>query len=408
MKKLINLLLGYGEWRIVGAFPERMLNLCAQHRLTFWHLRWTDSATFTFRTPLTARKQVEELARRAMCEAELLSRHGTGAFLTALRKRWGFLTGLALCLFAVSILSRFLLTVEVIGCKTVSPAVILSELHRLGVRPGAYGPSIDEGQTANEALLALPQLSYMVINLHGTRAEVIVEEAVPPPELLDENTPANVVAAADGIIVDIRADSGRALFAEGDIVAAGEVLIAGAMDLQEPQYSSIDLGWLVVRASGSVRARTWRTLEESVPISAWEKQYTGREATRYTLKILWKELDFFKNSSISYERYDKISCTRMLTVAGREMPLGLTTVVIREYALAEVPLRVEDAEQRLTQILEQRLTSLMDANEGKVLRTDLVTRITDGTLTVTLLAECEEEIGRTVELPGETGRVQAN
>lgn len=405
MKKLINLLLGYAEWQITGAFPERMLNLCARNRITFWHMHWLDSTTFTFRTPLFAKKQVEELAERAMCEARMLRRSGMGATALKLGKRWGFLIGLALCLFAVGVLSRFLLTVEVTGCKTVSPAIILAELERLGVCPGAYGPSIDKRETANEALLSLPQLSYMIINIHGTRAEVIVEESIAPPELLDKSIPADVVAAADGIIVDIRADSGRPLRQKGDIVAAGEVLIAGAMDLQEPQYSNIDLGWLVVRASGSVRARTWRTLEESIPLTATEKCPTGEEQVFYSLKILWDKLDFFKNSSISYERYDKITSTRMLTVAGREMPLGLITVTAQEYTVKSAPLDVEEAETRLTQILESRLSALMDANGGKVLRTDLVKRITGDVLTVTLLAECEEEIGRTVDLPGEVGRI---
>ena len=39
MKKLINLLQGYVELKVTGAFPERLLNLCAQHRLRFWKLR---------------------------------------------------------------------------------------------------------------------------------------------------------------------------------------------------------------------------------------------------------------------------------------------------------------------------------------------------------------------------------
>lgn len=405
MKKLINLLLGYVEWQITGAFPERMLNLCAQHRLAFWHLRWVDDTTFTFRTSLTDKKQVMELAGRAMCEAAICSRRGLGSAALELGKRWGFLIGLALCLFAVGFLSRFLLTVEVVGCKTVPPAIILTELERLGVRPGAYAPSINKREIANEALLSLPQLSYMVINIYGTRAEVTVEETVEPPELLDENTPADIVATADGIIVDIRTDSGQALCQDGDIVAAGEVLISGKMDLQEPQYSNIDLGWLVVRATGSVRARTWRILEESIPLTTGQKNYTGDELTHYSLKILWGQLDFFKNSSISYERYDKITSTQLLTVAGREMPLGLTTVTVREYTLTEAPLNVEDAEMRLRELLDARLSALMDAHDGKILRADLVTRLTEDTLTVTLLAECEEEIGRTVEFPGETGRV---
>lgn len=405
MKKLINLLRGYTEWQITGAFPERMLNLCAQHRLRFWHVRWLDNTTFTFRTVLSDSKKVSELAQKAMCEVKTLARRGMGAAALAVGKRWGFLLGLAVCLTAVSVLSRFLLVVEVSGNETVPDAIILSELQRLGVRPGVYGPNVEVREVANEALMNLPELSYMAINMYGTRAEVLVREAVRQPDLLDEQTPADVVAVTDGIILDIRTDSGQALFQDGDIVAEGEVLISGTMDLQEPLYSESDLGYLVVRAAGSVRARTWRTLEESIPLNMGTKEYTGAEETLYSLKILWGQLDFFENSSISYGRYDKITCTRMLTVAGREMPLGLITTTVREYTVTQAPLDVEEAEQRLKQVLQKRLSDLMDANDGIVLRSDVVARIEGDVLTVSLLAECEEEIGRTVELPGETGRV---
>ena len=52
MKRLINWLLGYVEVRAEGAFPERLLNLCAQNRLAFWGLSWGDETSFTFRIRL--------------------------------------------------------------------------------------------------------------------------------------------------------------------------------------------------------------------------------------------------------------------------------------------------------------------------------------------------------------------
>ena len=94
----------------------------------------------------------------------------------------------------------------------------------------------------------------------------------------------------------------------------------------------------------------------------------------------------------------------MLTVAGRQLPLGLVTTEIWEYTVEEGRADTDAAARRLEQVLTARLAALMDANEGTVLRTDVVERVTDGVLTVTLLAECEEEIGRTVKRPGETGR----
>lgn len=406
MKKLINRLRGCRRWRITGDFPERMLNLCGLRRLPFWQLRRVDEFTVEFSAPLSASRQVEELAARAGCTARGLKRYGLGADVAALGRRWGFVAGLAICLTAVSFLSRFLLVVEVKGNTTVPTAVILSELSRLGVRPGAFGPSIQEKEVANEALLALPGLSYMAVNIYGTRAEVAVAEAVEPPELLDEGTPADVVAAADGIILSLRADSGRAMFAVGDIVAAGEVLLAGRMDLPEPVGGTEDMGVLAVRASGSVRARTWRMLEESIPLTAGVKTYTGAETTRCALQFLWTYTEFFQNSSISYPMCDKITCTRMLTLAGRQLPVGVVSTTYREYTVSDAPLDAAEAEKTLRALLTQRLSALMDAHDGVVLRSDMTARVEDGRLTVTLLAECEEEIGRTVELPGETGHIR--
>ena len=308
-------------------------------------------------------------------------------------------------MLAVGFLSRFVLVVEVTGNERVPTAVILSQLQRAGVRPGAYGPAIREREAASNALLGLPELSYLAVNIYGTRAEIIVREVEKAPELLEEDVPADIVAAADGIIEDIQTDAGRAMFQDGDVVAKGETLISGVLDLKEPEGGTVDLGSLVVHAAGNVTARTWRTLEETIPLTSRVKEYTGEESRSWGLKILWFDLDFFENSSISSGRYDKITETAELTLFGRPMPAALTTVTRRGYTLREEPVDGEQAAKELEELLWFRLEELMAARKGEVLRTDFVTRQEDGRLTVTLLAECREEIGRTVEREGEVGRI---
>ena len=66
MSKLFDLLGGYVELEASGAFPERLLNLCAQERVRFWRLRWQDETSFTFRVALRDRKRLDGLAQRAM------------------------------------------------------------------------------------------------------------------------------------------------------------------------------------------------------------------------------------------------------------------------------------------------------------------------------------------------------
>lgn len=406
MKKLINLLRGYVELAVTGAFPERLLNLCAQNRLQFWKLCWIDETSFTFRVALKDRKRLDELAQRSMCELSERGRRGAAAVAERmLERRWGFLAGVALCFLAVSFLSRFLLVIEVTGNDTVPTAVILSQLQRAGVRPGAYGPAIPEKEAANTALLGLPELSYMAINIYGTRAEVVVHEAEKKPEMLEEGTPADVVAKADGIIEDIHPDTGRAMFQDGDVVAKGEVLISGDLDLKEPEYGTVDLGHLIVHAAGTVTARTWRTLEETIPVTVQAKEYTGEERTGRGIKILWFDLNFFQNSSISGGRCDKMTKTEQLTLFGRPWPVWLTTTTLRGYGLVQREIDREGAAAQLQEVLLFRLNRQMEANGGEVLSTGFDLREEGGRLTVTLLAECREDIGRTVERDGDVGRV---
>ncbi len=405
MQKWTNFLQGSVAVQVQGAFPERFLNLCAQEGVVFWGVEFPNDHTLRLQVLRRHLGRLRPLAEKAMCRVEQQKQAGIPAFLAGFRRRYALLVGFALCLCAVAVLSRFVLTVEVQGNESIPTRVILEELKRQGVCPGAYGPSIDERQAGNRALLNLDGLAWISINLHGTRAEVLVRETVPKPEIVDEQTPAHVVAGASGIVTQVEVMSGQAVVAEGDTVVAGEVLISGDIDLPEPLYSEADFGILTVRAEGRVYARTWRTLSAAIPLEAQVKAYTGAETSRWSLTIFAHRLQIYKNGGISYDRYDKIKETHTLTLpGGRELPLTLTKETVREYDVVTVPIDTDAGEELLRQRLEERLAELLAPKGGQVCRTEFTAVRRDGLLTVTLVAECSEEIGMTMELDGEVGR----
>ena len=405
MQKIINFFRGSVLYTVTGAFPERFLNLCAQNAVAFWGLEWLDDHTLRLCFARKDAKKVRTLAEKVMCQAKAARRAGVPFFLAKFRRRYAFLAGLALAVAAVCVLSRFILTIEVTGNRAVSTAVILSELNRQGVRVGAYGPSIDEKVVSQEALLRIPALSWMAVNLHGTRAEVIVREKVPKPDIVDRTVPSHVVSAATGIITHMEVLEGQPLFQEGDTVLAGEILISGVIDVPEPQYADTDLGTRITHAMGNVWARTWRTLEARIPLEAQVKRYTGEEVTRYSLGILDRRLNFYGNSGISLDTYDKITSSHSLTLpGGRVMPLVLRVERYRGYATEPVALDAEAARTLLEERLLERLDGLV-GEDGEVLRTDFTVREENGILVVTLLAECREQIGRVVEFEGQVGHI---
>ena len=174
MKRLMNFLRGMADLRVTGLFPERLINLCAQNGVEFWGVEWLDEHTLRLTVRRRHLRQLRELAQRVGCDVSQEGSRGLPDFLIRFRTRYAFLTGLALSLCAVAFLSQFILTVEVKGNERVPTAVILSQLRQLGVRPGVYGPGLDRQQLAQETLREMEELSWVGINLHGTRLEVIV------------------------------------------------------------------------------------------------------------------------------------------------------------------------------------------------------------------------------------------
>ena len=405
MRSVINFLRGSVCVAVSGPFPERFLNLCAQSGVGFWDLAWEGGQSLRLRVLRRDAGRAVELAERAGCTASLEGRAGLPAFLAGFRRRYALLAGLALALAAVCLLSQFILTVEVSGNETVPSAVILMELSRQGVRPGAYGPGLDLRRISQEALRRIEGLSWMSVNLHGTRAEVLVRERSPAPELRDETTPAHIVAAADGILEDVEVLEGQALFREGQAVLAGEVVISGVVDLKEPQYATVDAGQRLVHARGNVWASTYRTLEACIPLEAQTKVYTGEGETAWALTVLGHTFNFFGKGSISAAGYDKMTTTHILTLpGGREMPLALTETEYRAYETQSAAIETAAAQALLEERLLERLEELI-GEDGSVLSTVFSVREGDGLLTVTLKARCREQIGREVTFAGQVGEI---
>ena len=405
MRSVINFLRGSVCVAVSGPFPERFLNLCAQSGVGFWDLAWEGGQSLRLRVLRRDAGRAAELAERAGCTASLEGRAGLPVFLAGFRRRYALLAGLALALAAVCLLSQFILTVEVSGNETVPSAVILMELSRQGVRPGAYGPGLDLRRISQEALRRIEGLSWMSVNLHGTRAEVLVRERSPSPTPRDETTPAHVVAAADGVLEEVEVLEGQALFREGQAVLAGEIVISGAVDLKEPQYAAVDAGQRLVHARGEVWAVTHRTLAACIPLEAQVKIYTGEEERRWSLSLLGRSVNFFGKASISSSGYDKMTTTHILNLpGGREMPLVLVETEYRAYETAAAPVRADAARAMLEERLLERLTALIGA-EGSVLSTAFSAEEEDGMLTVTLTAQCREQIGRESVFDGRVGEI---
>lgn len=396
MKGLINYLGGTVRVSVTGPFPERVVNLCAQNRVEFWAVDWRDEHTVELTLRWRGIKALKQYAEKVECQVEVGRRSGFPEWLQKFRYRYAFLIGLGAAVIAVSLLSRFILTIDVLGNEQVSDAVILQQLQRHGVRPGAYGPGLDRRQIEQEILLELKELSWMTINLHGTRVEVMIREKQPSPERIDESGFYHIVAEADGIVTRVEAELGDALVKTGDTVGKGETLISGMVTLEPPQYSDLPDRYYYIHARGRVWARTWRQLTAAIPEKTAVKCYTGREHTVWSVNFFGHRVEFFGNSSILYGFYDKITSVRQMAFFdGALLPVWIVREELREYEARDVPVELDAAADLLEQQLAGQMEKLV-GEDGQVLSVQYDTRVADGMIQITAFGECVEEIGREI------------
>ena len=384
MKKAVNYVRGSICVEVECPYPERFVNVCAQNGIEFWRLNRLSATVVTVHVHIGGYRLLKSLAARAGFAITPVKKTGVPFFLWKIRKRYVLLIGMALCLLTVHSMSLFIWEIQVVGNEKIPASLILETLGELGVGTGSFGPSITTEAVSNEMILRLPKLSWIAVNVSGSRAHVLVRERIPKPEIIDEKTPAMVYALKPGVIVKMNVLEGAKVYAAGDTVEADEVIVTGIMD-------SLASGRRAVHAMAEVYARTWYEKSAKMPLEAVIKEYTGKSETRKALVIGCKKINLFLNGRIPWASYDKItdeSAVRFLT--GNTLPLSVVTEEYAEYIPLRSALSVSDAEKILRDSLLGTLRE--EIGGGSIVGTEFGTDVAGGVVTVTLRAECIEEI----------------
>lgn len=390
LNEAVNRLRGQVRVRAESAFPERVLNLCGARDLAFWDLEWESPTTFTCRLSRRDWRVLRQAAEQLDCTLTVVRREGAPYFLFRFRHRQALVTGLVACFLGLFLGSFFVWDFDVEGNETVPTEEILRSLEKCGVGLGSFGLSLDGEDIRNHVLLDIPELSWITVNVSGCRASVQVRERVEPPEMIDQQTPANVVARRAGLVLEVQALDGVAAVLPGTAVTEGQLLISGVEDTET-------VGARVLAGMGEVRARTWYTLTTDVPLTAAEKQYTGGEKTGVSLIFGTHRVKFFTNSSIEGKKYDKITNRHPLTLLDVPLPVTIVTETYRFYETVPVEQTAAQAEQAAEAVLEEQLQAMVEPY-GTVSSTLCSSRQRGGVLTVTLSAECVEQIGERVPI----------
>ena len=382
MRGVIDRLKGEVRVRVECAYPERFINICAGGAVAFKDQK-RDGNVLELTVSIDGYRRLRELSNETGIFAmRPIRRSGAPFFLWKVRKRYVLLAGMVLCLAAVWFSSFFIWQIDVAGNETVPTWEILAGLRKLGVEIGSSTFSISQSRLSNEMLLMIPELSWITLNTHGSRLEVLVQEETPKPELIDGGEHVEIRAAKPGIITDMIVNRGAAQVSDGDTVAEGDLLVAGEIIGFR--------GAVPVRADGEIWARTWYEISLEMPLETVEKRPTGRETTRTSVIIGGKRVNLYFSGGNPYTYYDKMTEYKDVTIGNAVMPLTIVTETFTEYEPVTVALETETAEMILSARLLWTLQETI--GDGSVESTRYETEEKNGSIRVTLNAECIENI----------------
>jgi similar to stage IV sporulation protein len=272
---------GYLEILVRGSQLEKFINLATGSGLSLWEVNRLGADVLTVKIRAHGFLRMRGIARRAGCRIKICHKNGWPFVVRRLTGRKMFLVGGVFFCASLIYFASLVWFVKIDGVSRSEQTVILKILHQAGLRPGEFRQVLlaQKGLIEREAMLHLPGVVWLGINLKGVVAEV----KVVPRKLAPATAgPADLVADCDGLITKVIVIRGVPLVKEGDTVVRNQLLISGSMwytDLTDgASYKE------AVAANGMVEAKTWHELEIIEPKKVYRASSGKDRLVRYGLR----------------------------------------------------------------------------------------------------------------------------
>ena len=380
---------GYVRIRAKGFSAERFMNMAAFRGIYLWDVT-REGAAMTMKAAGSSLDILQACAEKTGCSMEVLGRGGLPVFFRRFRRRQVWTAGLLCFAAGLYLLSSFIWTVRVEGNERLTEEELLSVCGEMGLKPGVWKRRVDTEVIANGLLLRFSDISWVSVGVEGTDVTIKLAETIEKAERIDRETPCDIVAAQDGVIVQITAERGTPKVQAGDVVKKGDILISSELIIGlegEEQHTAY------TAAEGTITARIWQKLTEEMPLRYKEVVYNGVEKENHSLLFGERELDILHpDSGMEWER--TMLAERPLALGDFTLPLRFRKEIWKECEILEKTRTMEETKSILEENLRKKTENLL-SDYGKI--EDIKIRFEEyadgvrGEAEVTLLERIEEK-----------------
>ena len=365
------------------------MNMAAFRGIYLWDVT-REGAAMTMKAAGSSLDILQACAEKTGCSMEVLGRGGLPVFFRRFRRRQVWTAGLLCFAAGLYLLSSFIWTVRVEGNERLTEEELLSVCGEMGLKPGVWKRRVDTEAITNGLLLRFSDISWVSVGVEGTDVTIKLAETIEKAERIDRETPCDIVAAQDGVIVQITAERGTPKVQVGDVVKKGDILISSELIIGlegEEQHTAY------TAAEGTITARIWQKLTEEIPLRYKEVVYNGVEKENHSLLFGERELDILHpDSGMEWER--TMLAERPLALGDFTLPLRFRKEIWKECEILEKTRTMEETKSILEENLRKKTENLL-SDYGKI--EDIKIRFEEyadgvrGEAEVTLLERIEEK-----------------
>ena len=329
MNQLLFWIKGYVQASIPKTNAERFLNILANQEIKAYRF-CVKGERCCFRIDKNAYRLLLPVARKTKAYPRIHKKCGGYYIFKKMLQHTGLYLGMLCFGLLLYILSLFIWDIEFSGNQIHTEAQLLRFLNESGIGFGCRSDRVDCAGLEAEIRKEYSDISWVSVEIRGSRMMVRIREAAFRDTVSDKNAPdSHITATQNGIITKLIVRTGTPVVKVGDSVKAGDILIEGAVNTVN-EYDEL-IQSEAVCADGDVSLKADLSYSDRIPLSFVMKKMTGEEKKGYSLSIFNKKI-FSYIPSIPYERYDIITTTVNWKISKNlYLPVSHDTISCREY-----------------------------------------------------------------------------
>lgn len=310
--RFIRFLRGYVIFVCTGGFPERFINLCSLNGINLWDAK-SAGGVLIAKTTVSCYKNIRRCVRKSGMKIRIRQKCGLPFLIQPYIKRKGLAAGIVISAVMLVFLCSCIWTFDVSGNEKFTNEQILEIAQMYNIRMGAFAKNIDPKKIQTAIKSEIDGISWFSVNINGSHISLEVSESSGSDEIIDYDTPCNIISDTDGELLHLEAHTGTPALKTGSAVTKGDLLISGVMEKTDgtPYF---------VHARGTAVIRTNQTVSAEIPLNTKTQQISDIR-NRYSLYIFGLEIPLGTKKTADFV----IRRSSMINFRQKALPVGLIT-----------------------------------------------------------------------------------